>query len=131
MAFIGLFITLFIPIILAILVVAFVKKFFFQNKPDTPSKLAKIIGPFLIIVSIAEWLSLISFPLILASFKLSSKDIQDVLIALIVCFFSGICGFSLSLDYYQRYYKIPKYKKNHSDNEPQIKSTNFIPHHFN
>ncbi len=132
MAFVGFFIFIVVLIILAIVCVGFVKRIFLNDKPDTPSKLAKIIGPILIIVSVMEWLAIAFFPAFLASFKLSDTDILDILIALSACFFSGICGFTLSMDYFQRYYKIPKYKQENQDkNEHESQIPNFVPRQFN
>ena len=130
MVLFGLFI--FILIIFASLCVAFVKRIFFKDKPNTPSKLAKIMGPILMIISTTEWLSFILFPFALALLKLSSEDIKDILLALLTCFFSGLCGFTLSFDYYQRYYKIPKYKQENQDKDvSKSQIPNFVPRQFN
>lgn len=130
MVLFGLF--FFILIIFAAVGIAFIKRIFLNDKPSSPSKLAKIVGPILMIISAVEWLSIICFPLILALPKLSTEDMEDILIALLVCFFSGICGFTLSFDYYQRYYKIPKYKQEKQDkSEPEDQMTNFVPRQFN
>ena len=130
MVLFGLFI--FVLIIFAAVCVALMKRIFLNDKPDSPSKLAKIVGPILLMISAIEWLSIICFPFILALLKLSTEDMKDILIALLVCFFSGICGFTLSFDYYQRYYKIPKYKQEKQDkSEPEAQMTNFVPRQFN